>query len=254
MLIQRLHVSDDRLGGDAPDPQEWPYTIPAIGQLLHEGLEFTQPVTFLVGENGSGKSTLIEAVAEAYGINARGGRGSQTRKTPVQERSPLGQHLELDLTAQGAKYAANRKLKKRSYFLRAETAFDFINYVSSFEYILPGYWQEDLRVRSHGEGYLTVLRTILSEPGLYLMDEPEAALSFMSCLQLVGLLHEAGEGGAQIICATHSPILAATPEADIIEFTDTGAHHTTWDKLELVDHWRRYLAKPEKYLRHLVDE
>lgn len=254
MLIHRLHIPEPWAGEDTPDLTQWPYTIPAIGQLAETGLELTHPVTFLVGENGSGKSTLIEAVAEAYGINARGGRASQTRKTPVEQRSPLAQHLEFDFTAQGAKYAANSKLRKRSYFLRAETAFDFINYVSSFEYILPGYWQEDLRVRSHGEGYLTVLRTILSEPGLYLMDEPEAALSFMSCLQLVGLLHEAGGAGAQIICATHSPILAATPEAGIIELTETGAEHTSWDQLELVDHWRRYLAKPEKYLRHLVEE
>jgi predicted ATPase len=248
VLIQRLHVPEH--DSDAAD---WPFTVPAIGQLAESGITVQRPVTFLVGENGSGKSTLVEAIAEVWGINSRGGRGSMTRKTSVEERSPLGRRLELDLTAEGARFAANRKLKRRSYFLRAETAFDFIEYISSYGIILPGYWQEDLRVRSHGEGYLTVLGTILSEPGLYLMDEPEAALSFMACLQLVGLLHDAGKGGAQIICATHSPILAATPDADIIEMGEHGARHTTWDRLELVDHWRRYLADPDKYLRHLID-
>lgn len=247
MFIEHLHVPD-------ADTAEWPFTVPAIHQLTESGIALRRPVTFLVGENGSGKSTLVEAIAEAYGINARGGRGSLTRKTPIEQRSVLGQRLALDFTAEGARFAAHRKLKRRSYFLRAETAFDFIEYISSFEHILPGYWQDDLRVRSHGEGYLTVLATILSEPGLYLMDEPEAALSFMSCLQLVGLLHDTGNNGAQIICATHSPVLAATPGADIIELGDHGARHTTWDELALVDHWRRFLAKPEKYLRHIAED
>ncbi|WP_245929801.1 AAA family ATPase [Allonocardiopsis opalescens] len=223
-------------------------------QLAESGLELRRPVTFLVGENGSGKSTLVEAIAEAYGINVRTGRGSRERKVSVHECSPLGQHLQLDLTAQGAAYAASKRLKRRSFFLRAETAFDFIEYISSIGVIVPGYWQEDLRVRSHGEGYLTVLGSVISEPGLYLLDEPEAALSFNSCLRLVALLHDAAAAGAQIICATHSPILAATPDADIIELDSEGAHHTTWDRLELVDHWRRYLARPDRYLRHLVGE
>lgn len=253
MFIRRIDIPEPWPGEDPIDHTEWPYTIPCVAAITERGLEFTRPVTFLVGENGSGKSTLVEAIAEAYGINPRGGRGKNKQKTPVEERSPLGQHLRLDLTAQGARYAANRKLKSRSYFLRAETAFDFIEFISSFEYILPGYWQEDLRVKSHGEGFMTVLRTVFSEPGLYLMDEPEAALSFFSCLQLVGLLHHLGTTGAQVICATHSPVLAATPEADIIELDDHGFQHTKWEDLHVVDHWRRYLARPDAYLRHIID-
>jgi predicted ATPase len=237
-----VYVPEPWPGQEPIDWTEWPYTIPCVATIAEKGLEFTKPVTFLVGENGSGKSTLVEAIAEAYGINARGGRGSLKRKVAVEERSPLGRHIELDLTSQGAKFAANRKLKSRSYFLRAETAFDFIEFISSFEHILPGYWQEDLRVKSHGEGFMTVLSTVFSEPGLYLMDEPEAALSFTSCLQLVGLLHELSKTGAQVICATHSPVLASTPGADIIEVGDHGARHMKWEDLQLVDHWRRYLT------------
>ncbi|MGQ0841748.1 hypothetical protein [Actinokineospora sp.] len=85
------------------------------------------------------------------------------------------------------------------------------------------------------------------------MDEPEAALSFTSCLRLVGLMRQLGESGAQVVCATNSPILAATPGADVIEIGEQGFHRTTWDKLELVDHWRRYLHDPNFYLRHLSD-
>ncbi|MQA83158.1 MAG: AAA family ATPase [Streptosporangiales bacterium] len=254
MFVRRLSIPEPWPEEEPIDRTEWPYTIPCVAAIAENGLEFTHPVTFLVGENGSGKSTLVEAIAEAYGINPRGGRGSMKRKVPLEDRSPLGRHLELELTPQGARYAANRKLKSRSYFLRAETAFDFIEFISSFEYILPGYWQDDLRTKSHGEGFLTVLRTVFSEPGLYLMDEPEAALSFASCLQLVGLFHHLGKTGAQVICATHSPILASTPHADIIELDDDGFRHTKWADLQLVDHWRRYLTKPEFYLRHVIDD
>jgi predicted ATPase len=252
MFIRRIHIPRSRPGQDPIDTTRWPYTIPCVSQIAERGLEFTEPVTFLVGENGSGKSTVVEAIAEAYGINSRGGRGHMQRKVPIEERSELGRRLALELTPQGAKYAASRKLKSRSYFLRAETAFDFIEFISSFEYILPGYWQDDLRVKSHGEGFITVLETILTEPGLYLMDEPEAALSFSSCLRLIGILDQFGHSGAQVICATHSPVLAATPGAGIIELSSDGARRTKWEDLQLVDHWRRYLARPGAYLRHVT--
>ena len=92
------------------------------------------------------------------------------------------------------------------------------------------------------------------DPGLYLIDEPEAALSFASCLQLVALMHGLGESGAQVICATHSPILASTPGADIIEVGAFGYRRVAWADLAIVDHWRRYLGDPTAYLlHHLID-
>lgn len=106
---------------------------------------------------------------------------------------------------------------------------------------------------SHGEGFLTVFAEMFQEPGLYLMDEPEAALSFASCLKLAGLMHELGRSGAQVICATHSPILAATPGADIIEVGEHGSRRTKWHELELTDHWRRFLSDPSIYFRHIID-
>lgn len=116
---------------------------------------------------------------------------------------------------------------------------------------LRGYWDEDTSEMSHGEGFLTVFGSMFSEPGLYVMDEPEAALSFTSCLRLVALMQELGRSGAQVVCSTHSPILAATPGAEIIEIGDHGTRRVSWDQLELVDHWRRYLDDPGAYLRHL---
>ena len=244
MLLRGLHLRD------RPDLADWPFTVPAVAQVAREGLEFSEPVTFLVGENGSGKSTIVEAIAEAYGIDPRGGRG-KVRNKPRPE-SELASRIEFDFTSTGATYYAGKK-RSRSYFLRAETAFDFLEFVTSSNLIIPGYPQEDLATLSHGEGYLAVFRAIFDQPGLYLMDEPEAALSFTACLNLVATLHDIGQTGAQVICATHSPILAATPGAEILELTDAGIRQATWKDLDLVDHWRRYLDNPDAYLRHLIE-
>ena len=116
----------------------------------------------------------------------------------------------------------------------------------------PGYWQERTDLMSHGEGFLTVFESMFAEPGLYVLDEPEAALSFTSTLRLVGLLDELARTGAQVVCATHSPILAALPGAAVLEVGDHGVRPTRWEDLALVDHWRRYLARPDAYLRHIL--
>lgn len=244
-LVRRIRTRDGDRG-------KWPYTIPAVRQIAERGMEFTSPVTFLVGENGSGKSTIVEAIAEAYGINPRGGRGKPHRRAS-DAQSPLARDIEFDLTELGWRYYSGKK-RSRSYFLRAETAFDFLEFVSTTNLIVPGYPQEDLRYLSHGEGYRAVFRAVFDEPGLYLMDEPEAALSFTACLQLVAAMHEIGRTGAQVICATHSPILASTPGAEILELDDSGVTRTDWNELLLVEHWRRYLTDPKAYLRHLIDE
>jgi predicted ATPase len=241
LSIERELVRDDQRA-------QWPFTIPCVDTLFRDRLELRRPVTFLVGENGSGKSTLVEAIAEAAGLDARGGRagrkyGNQRSKTP------LGVVMRLGFTREGTKMLLRARNKRKGYFLRAETLFGLAEVVSG----LPGYWAEDLSEISHGEGFLAVFRAMFSEPGLYLMDEPEAALSFASCLQLVALMHELGESGAQVICATHSPILASTPGADIIEVGDFGYRRVAWADLAIVDHWRRYLGDPAAYLHHLID-
>lgn len=98
-----------------------------------------------------------------------------------------------------------------------------------------------------------MFREKFQQAGLYVMDEPEAALSFQSCLELVGHMDQLAKNGGQVICATHSPLLTALPGADIIEVGDHGMRRTTWDDLTIVDHWRRYLTDPRAYLRHILD-
>ncbi|MFD2420542.1 AAA family ATPase [Amycolatopsis pigmentata] len=243
MLVRRAHVPD----GLRPESMDsWPYTVPCVRELIEHGLEFTAPVTFLVGENGSGKSTVIEAIAEAFKLDAYGGRAGR-KYAGGRPKTPLGETLRLETTAAGARMRAGPRGKRKGFFLRAETAFGLMNAVSG----MHGYWEADTKAMSHGEGFLTVFTEMFREPGLYLMDEPEAALSFTSSLRLVALMQDLGKSGAQIICATHSPVLTSTPGADIIEIGEHGTHRTKWDQLALVTLWRRYLADPAAFLRHL---
>jgi predicted ATPase len=246
VIVERLYVEDALVDSEAR--KRWPFTVPCVAALAHDGLELKRPVTFLVGENGSGKSTLVEAVAEAFGLDAQGGRAGR-KYANERPKTPLGRVIRLDLTHQGAKMITGPRAKRKGYFLRAETAFGFAQAVGG----LPGYWSENLATRSHGEGFLVIFESMFREPGLYLMDEPEAALSFTSCLQLVSLMHQLGQTGAQVICATHSPVLAATPGADIVEVGEHGFRRSAWGELDLVDHWRRYMSEPDAYLRRLIE-
>ena len=105
---------------------------------------------------------------------------------------------------------------------------------------------------SHGESFLALLDSRFDEPGFYCLDEPEAALSFSSTLALIAVLQRiVGEGG-QVLCATHSPVLAALPGASILEVGDWGIRRTTWEDLKLVQNWKAYLQAPERYLRHII--
>jgi predicted ATPase len=108
-----------------------------------------------------------------------------------------------------------------------------------------------LNARSHGEGFLAFLESRRTERGLYLLDEPEAALSFRSCLALLVLLGDAVAAGSQVVLATHSPLLAALPGARILELGESGATPRAWDELDLVRDWREFLASPARWLRHL---
>ncbi|RLL65983.1 AAA family ATPase [Streptomyces sp. Z26] len=247
MFVDRVHVPPG-LAPDAAERARWPFDVPCVAELLDHGLSFRRPVTLLVGDNGSGKSTLVEAIAESFGLDAYGGRLGRYHGRPDPSKTALGEVLRADTTVAGARMLAGPRRRKKGFFLRAETAFDLTENLGG----VPGYWPEDTRSLSHGEGFLAIFRSMMNTPGFFVMDEPEAALSFTSSLQLVALLHELGESGAQVVCATHSPILASVPGADIVEVGEHGMRRVAWEELALVDHWRRYLADPRAYLRHLI--
>ncbi|NJQ07042.1 AAA family ATPase [Streptomyces lonarensis] len=219
---------------------DWPWTVPCVRELLSDGLRFTAPVTFLVGENGSGKSTLVEALAEGYGLDPWGGSAGH-RYAGSRERSPLGERVRFEAAAGGRRMLGSRTAR-RGFFLRAETARDALD--------REGFGPD---FRSHGEGFLAAFRDEFRGPGLFVLDEPEAALSFTSCLELVGHLAQVVEHGGQVVCATHSPLLTAMPGAEILELDEDGLRRVAWEELRLVDHWRRYLADPRSYLRHVLE-
>ena len=216
----------------------WPATIPAVRSILENGLDLPEGVTLLIGENGSGKSTIVEAVAMAFGLSPEGGSSHAMHSTRESE-SELWRWIRLERSAGASRWG---------FFLRAETMHGFYTYLEEN----PGRDDPRFHELSHGESFLEILRTRFDSPGLYCLDEPEAALSFSAQIALVGTLHELAQGGAQIVCATHSPLLAALPGAHILEVGEWGLRESTYDELEIVTHWKSYLAEPMRYLRHVL--
>jgi predicted ATPase len=222
------------------EPGGWPATIPAVAQLFDEGLELGPGVTLLVGENGTGKSTIVEAVAMEFGLSAEGG-SRHARHTTRASESDLWRWIRLE-RAPGA--------PRWGFFLRAETMHGFYSYLEEH----PGTHDPRFHELSHGESFLELLRTRFTSPGLYCLDEPEAAMSFAAQLALIGTMQDLSDAGAQLLCATHSPLLAALPGATIIELGPWGLRRVTYDDLELVAHWKAYLDQPMRYLRHVLPQ
>ncbi len=235
MIVERAYAHVSSYEAD-----KWPWSVPCVRRLLADGLRFTAPVTFLVGENGSGKSTLVEALAEGFGLDSWGGSHDWRYASP-RGKSVLGERLRFDAAPGGRRMLGSWSARK-GFFLRAETAMDALR--------REGFSPDSV---SHGEGFLAAFRGKFLQPGLYVMDEPEAALSFSSCLELLSHIDQLTQQGGQVICATHSPLLTALPGADIVEVGEHGMHRVQWRELALVDHWRRYLADPQAYLRHVLD-
>ena len=220
---------------------DWPTSIPAVAQVLREGINLDPGVTFLVGENGSGKSTLVEGIAIAYGLSPEGG-SRQARHTTRATESPLSEWLRLQRGVGSSRWG---------FFLRAETMHSFYTYLEEN----PSTSAPDVPFHemSHGESFLALLESRFDEPGFYCLDEPEAALSFNSTLALIAVLRRIADEGGQVLCATHSPVLAALPGAKILEVGEWGVRPAEWGDLEIVNHWRSFLEHPTRYLRHLLD-
>jgi len=226
--------------GRRVDESAWPASVPAMTQLLREGLELPAGLTVLVGENGSGKSTVVETLAEAYGLNPQGG-SAQGQLFRIGDSEPgVGSALTV-VRGQRAPW---------SYFLRADTMSQLYTYLEQN----PGRRTERLHELSHGEGFLEILRTRVNQEGFYLMDEPDAPLSFVASLGLAALLYDLAAGGSQVVVATHSPVVAAIPAAHLLELGPWGMRPSAWEDLSLVIAWRQFMRDPRSYFRHLFEE
>jgi predicted ATPase len=237
-VLDRVRIDEKRVASRARD--DWYFGIPAIASVRSHGLDFDPRVTIVVGENGTGKSTFIEAVAAAWrsklsAANNYWGPG------PKPEDADLHWVLQLE---------GDRPISHGGCFLRAEAMHEMFGHTTS-DSAAHRLFAGALNARSHGEGFLDFLQSRLSERGLFVFDEPEAALSFSSCLQLLSLMDAIVAAGSQVLLATHSPVLAAFPGATILEFSDGGITPRDWEDLEFVQHWRTFMAAPQSYLRHL---
>ena len=261
IYLRSMRIRDEcRLEG------RYPFDLPLIRNL--NDLDFPTPVTFFVGENGAGKSTILEAVAIAARAITVGGR-----------------ELEEDPTVAGVRLLADAlvlswsKRSPRGFFMRSEDFFNFATATSDLAADLEemaeefgrdrrGDWKRaqglvraqrralldrygDLHARSHGESFLTVFHSRLVPDGLYLLDEPETALSPQRQLAFLAMLKDMVGQDAQFIIATHSPIILAFPGATLLRFDGGTITEIAYDDFENVRLTRDFLANPDAYLRRL---
>ena len=235
-ILDRVEIDEARVRA----PRAWYFDVPAIATLRTSGVDLDPRVTVIVGENGSGKSTFIESVAAAWRAGLRSAV-EHWGPRPAAEDADL--HWALSLHG-------DRPRPDGGCFLRAEAMHGLFTTVDA-EGTSRRAFHGGLNTRSHGEAFLGYLESRVTERGLFLLDEPEAALSFTSCLRLLSLLAAVADAGSQVVLATHSPLLAAFPGAAILEFGDHGIRTASWQDLELVTHWQAFLARPDSYLRYL---
>ncbi|HEY1091114.1 MAG TPA: AAA family ATPase [Burkholderiaceae bacterium] len=225
----------------------YPFKLPCVREL--ESLEPHPHVTFFVGENGSGKSTLLEAIAVSLGFNAEGGSrnfGFSTRES----HSSLHEYLRI---------AKGYKRPQTGYFLRAESYFNLATEIEHLDEepfggppVISSYGGVSLHEQSHGESFMALLTKRFGERGLYLLDEPEAALSPRRQLAALQRIHELVGERSQFIIATHSPILLAYPDAWIYQFTSRGVERVAYEDTEHYQVTREFLADPRGVLADLL--
>jgi predicted ATPase len=219
----------------------FPFDVPAVAAI--EQLRLDAPVTLLAGDNGSGKSTIVEAVAEAIGFGAEGGELERAGELPAVPRAVLDGALEPVLSA---------RKPRNGYFLRAESFFNIASFVDSGGTFAPDlslYGDVPLHEQSHGQSFLALAANRFGGEGLYVLDEPEAALSVSGALGLLAIMVRAADAGAQFVVATHSPILLACPGARLYELDDRGVSPCEYDDVEAVRLTRGFLEAPERFIR-----
>lgn len=229
----------------APLPNAYYARLPAV-QALCEPLVLHAPVTFLTGENGSGKSTLLEAIAVAAGFNPEGGSRNFHFATHA-THSSLASCLTL----------IRAGFPKDGFFLRAESFYNVASELERLNEIVPvlkSYGGKSLHEQSHGESFLALIQNRFSGKGLFLLDEPEAALSPQRQLVLLAELHRLAKAGAQLLVATHSPILLSLPGAEILQLDSDGISRVSYEQSMPYRVTRGFLDAPDRTLRILLKE
>jgi predicted ATPase len=221
------------------DKSQYPFNIRAYAQGIE--LNFRSNVTFFVGENGSGKSTLLEAIAECCGFNPEGGNPDLYRAV-FADRSPLAQTLRLSWNSKVAE----------GFFMRAESFYNFATYIDQAS-SLRAYGGKPLHAQSHGESFLALFNNRF-EQGVYILDEPEAALSPQRQLTFLKILYDLAQSGhAQFLISTHSPIILSYPGAVLFNLDGETIREVTYQETEHYIITRDFLNAPERFFRYLFD-
>lgn len=230
-----------------PDFSRYPFSLPAVREL--EKIRFDRPVTFLMGENGTGKSTLLEAVAVNFGFNPEGG----TRNFSFSSRdthSSLCREITL---------VKGYRRPRDGFFLRAESFYNAASYIDELDSqpaaaprIIQSYGGVSLHRMSHGESFFALATQRFSGQGLYLLDEPEAALSPFKQMALLSRICELVEQGSQFVVATHSAILSACPNSRIYLLEESGIRPVEYRDTPHYQLTKAFLDAPERMVRELT--
>lgn len=234
-FIQRMTIDWNRISEDS-----YLRKIEAVKDV--DTLEFHKPVTFFVGENGSGKSTLLEAIAVAYGFNPEGGTKNYAFST-------YDSHSEL---CEAVRIVKGIRRPKSGYFLRAESFYNVAT--KEMEYADARHPSEKYHEKSHGESFLAIAQKYMRGEGIYLFDEPEAALSPQRQLTLLMDIYKCARGGAQFIIVTHSPILLGMPDADIYNFDGGEVQLCAYEDTDSYVVTEMFINNREYFLHRLLEE
>lgn len=238
MSLRKITLLKDKI----EDFNSYPFSLPLIQRM--DQLDLEHPVTFFVGENGSGKSTLLEGIAYQCGFHTAGGSRNNSYEVD-QADSALGKYLRLSWLP---------KLTN-GFFLRAESFYQFASHIDDVD-STHNYGGKSLHHQSHGESFLTLFTqkfTKAREQSIYLLDEPEAALSPARQLSLMRIIKDLSPR-SQFIIATHSPILLGYPNAEIISFDQDRLQPIDYQDTDHYQITRRFLENPKKILDELFND
>lgn len=228
------------------DELDYAAKLPAVKSLAVTGeLIFPSPVTYFVGENGTGKSTLLEAIAVKYGFNAEGGSLNFSFATKETH----------SLLHNAIKLVRGIERPKTGFFLRVESFYNAASYIDTLgSEILDAYGGRSLHEQSHGESFFSLVMNRFKGHGLYILDEPEAALSPSRQMSLLIRIKELADKGSQFIIATHSPIVLACPDSVIYELTENGIAETAYEDTETYGVMKAFMESPERMINHLFEK
>ncbi len=243
--INSLDISQDQL---ADKQNKYPFNVDAITNFTH--IDFHPNVTFIIGDNGTGKSTLLEAIAMAWGFNPEGGSVNFNFSTK-NTHSDLYKHFRL---SRGFKKARD------GFFLRAESFYNVASNIDNLDAeptlgakIIGGYGDKSLHEQSHGESFFSTIKNRFFGNGLYILDEPEAALSPSRQMALLRIMKDLVDKNSQFIIATHSPIILSYPNSTIYEISSKTLKPTKYEDTELFNVTKNFLNNHNRMLHSILE-